>query len=302
MLKNVKEMKNMTYRMNRLSRGSFTLLGMMSMIVLLVMMGCPIAVAETAEKAPAAEPAPKSGLEEALKKLKLPGVKINLKERCVDVDAFFCLANGALELIACTKDSKEHESIIAVEAKAKHIHTALLLIGAKSGNPAMQKPANKEKTRWVHIPPRGGPVDVSLVFKNKQGKEVERPISDFIESYEDEFSDQFYDDKEAVDEEKEEKFPTNTFLFAGSILHGKGEGPRNYLADQSGNVITLATFGDELLCLPGVYSHAAGAFAWQVKDTHLPEVGTKAKLRLRPKIVPAPTPATAPDADAVPVK
>ena len=272
--------------MNRHSRGAFSLLGTMSMIVLLAMMASPVVVAET--KAPATEPAPAakpaSSMEEALKKLKLPGVKINLKERCVDVDGSICLDHGALELVVCTKNTKEHEAVIAVEAKVKHIHTALLLLGAKAGNPAMRKPVDKERTRWVHLPPKGGPVDVSVVFKNKQGKMVERPISDFIKAYVDEYDGY---GQEAPSEEKNEKFPTNTFLFAGSILHGTGEGPRRYLADQSGNVVSLATFGDELLCLPGVYSHAAGAFAWQVDDTHLPEVGTKVKLRLRPKVAPA---------------
>ena len=285
---NFKEMNNMTYQMNHRSRGGFAFLATMSMIVLLAMMASPIVVAETTPKAPATETAPAakpaSSLEEALKKLKLPGVKINLKERCVDVDSFICLDHGALELVVCTKDTKEHESIIAVEAKVKHIHTALLLLGAKAGNPAMRKPVNKERTRWVHFPPEGGPVDVSVVFKNKQGKMVERPISDFIKAYVDEYDGY---GQEAPSEGENEKFPTNTFLFAGSILHGTGEGPRRYLADQSGNVVSLATFGDELLCLPGVNSHAAGAFAWQVDDTHLPEVGTKVKLRLRPKVAPA---------------
>jgi len=287
------------------SRAGFNFVGTMSMIVLLTMAVPSYVVAQTTPKAPsAAEPAsgvdatpatkpapktkPTSKLEEALGKLKLPGVKINLKERCVDVDAFICLDEGALELIACTKDSKEHESIIAVEAKPKNIHTALLLIGAKPGNPAMQKAANKEKTRWIHVPPRGGPVDVSIVFKNKQGKEVERPISDFLEAFDGEHYD---DEQETSEDKKNERFPTDTFLFAGSFLHGKGEGPRTYVADMSGHVISLATFGDELLCLPGVHAHTAGALAWQIDSTHLPEVGTKVKLRLRPKTAPAPAPA-----------
>jgi len=292
---NIKKMNHITYQMNRRSSAGFTLLGTMSMIVLLAMMGTPVVVAETTPKAPAAvEPAPKpaSKLEEALKKLKLPGVKINIKDRYVDVDGSICLDQGALELIACTKNSKEHESIIAVEAKAKHIHTALLLMGAKSGNPAMQKPVDKEKTRWIHVPPRGGPVDVFLVFKNKQGKEVERPISDFLEAC----SDEHDGGQETPGEENDDRFPTNTFLFAGSFLHGKGDGPRKYLADLSGNVISLATFGDELLCLPGIYAHTAGALVWQIDATHLPEVGTKVKLRLRPKISPTP------DAGEVPGK
>jgi hypothetical protein len=284
-------MSNETYQMNRRSRAG--LFGAMLMTVLLAMACIPNVFAEeaTPKKAPATEPAPKakaapeakpaSGLEAALKKLKLPGVKINLKERCVDVDGSICLAHGALELIACTKNSKEHESIVTIDAKAKHIHTALLLIGAKPGNPAMQKPVDKARTRWIHVPPRGGPVDVFLVFKDEGGKMVERPISDFIEAYADM---QGGGGQEEPDEEKDTSFPTNTFLFAGSFLHGKEGAPRKYLADISGNVISLATFGDELLCLSGIYAHAAGSLAWQINSTHLPEVGTNVKLRLRPQM------------------
>ncbi len=293
-----------TYWINRRNRMGFSFIATMSMILLFTMVSTPDVVAETTPKNPAVvEPAsevnaapatkPVSKLEDALKKLKLPGVTINLKERCVDVDATICLDEGALELIACTKDTKEHESLIAVEATPKNIHTALLLIGAKPGNPAMQKPTNKEKTQWMHVPPRGGPVDISIVYKNKQGKEAERPIRDFLEPFEG----YEYDEEEETAENKEkERFPTNTFLFAGSFLHGKGEGPRIYVADMSGHVISLATFGDELLCLPGIHAHTAGALAWQVDSTHLPELGAKVKLRLRPKTIPAN------DAGKVPVK
>ena len=48
---------------------------------------------------------------EALRKLNLPGIKLNLEERCVDVNATVCLHKGLLELVACTKGSKEHEPI-----------------------------------------------------------------------------------------------------------------------------------------------------------------------------------------------
>ena len=82
---------------------------------------------------------------------------------------------------------------------------------------------------------------------------------------------------------KERRFPTDTFLFAGSRLVEVGTGPRAYLSDRSGNVISIATFGDELLCLPEVHSHQNGALAWQIDHRHLPEVGTQVTLRLRPK-------------------
>ena len=67
-----------------------------------------------------------------------------------------------------------------VHARQMHIHTALLLLGTQSVNPAMHRPIEEGGTRWVDIPPRGDPVDVYLVFSNKQGKVVEHPISDFV--------------------------------------------------------------------------------------------------------------------------
>ena len=234
--------------------------------------------------APAAnKPRPKISpeLRAALEKLKLPGVKINLEEWCVDVESSVCLETGTLELIACIKDSKEHESVVVVEAKPSHIHTALLLIGAKAGNPAMRKPIDKESMRFVDLPPRGGAIDVFLVVKDESGKEVEKPISAFLTRAE------HYSGRPHDDEEEDQDFPTHTFLYAGSILHGgggEGEKPRTYVCDRSGNVISISTFGDELLCLPGIHAHANGALMWEIKPDSLPKVGTKVTLRLRPKI------------------
>jgi hypothetical protein len=216
-------------------------------------------------------------LRAALEKLKLPGVKINLEEWCVDVDSRVCLKEGLLELIACTKDTKEHESIIVIDAKPSHVHTALLLIGAKPGNPAQRQPIDPEMTRFRDIPPSGGPVNVFLAFKDPEGKQVEFPISDFIKR-----ADDHDGSPEPATEGGDGKFPTHTFLFAGSILVGEGDGPRQYLCDSNGNVISISTFGDELLCLAGFHEQANGALMWQVDGTKLPAVDSKIILRLRP--------------------
>ena len=216
--------------------------------------------------------------------LSLPGLKVRLKERCVDVDAKVCLDVGMLELIVCSEGTKEHESIFVVEAKAAHIHAALLLLGAKPGHPAMRKPINEEKTRWVDLPPRGGEIEVSVLVKKNGEKEVEHPISKFLIRAEDEYGAPEPEEGEKVDR----SFPTNTFLFAGSHVYQQGEQKPRYLADESGNVISLATFGDELLCLPGVHAHANGGLVWEIDSTHLPAVDSKVTLRLRPKNVEAP--------------
>jgi len=220
----------------------------------------------------------------ARKNVELPGLVVNFQKRCVDIEASICLEEGLLELIACTKGTKQHESIVAVTARPMHIHAALLLLGATNGNPAMSRPADEQKTRWVHLPPRGDPVDVYLVFKDKSGRMVERPISDFVA-----LSERGPDEKHKAggnDAAEDTRFP-HTFLFAGSQLHDSGPGPRKYLADLSGNVISISTFGDELLCLPGIHAKADDALAWQIDATHLPKVGSKVTLRLRPQGKPA---------------
>lgn len=235
----------------------------------------PAAAPETGKKNPKIAPEMKAALE----KLVMPGVKINLDEWCVDVDSRVCLKDGMLELIACTKDSKEHESIIVIDAKPSHVHAALLLLGATPGNPAMREAINPEMTRFRHTPPSGNPIDVFLVLKDTEDKVTELAISEFIKAAD-------HDDGSGVPEPPEaaKKFPTHTFLFAGSVLTGEGDGPRQYLCDMNGNVISLATFGDELLCLPEVHDNANGSLVWQVDGEKLPELDSKITLRLRPQL------------------
>ena len=202
--------------------------------------------------------------------LKLPGLKVDVAERYVDIEATVCLDKGLLELVACRKGTKEHESIVAVEAAPMHIHTALLVLGATNGQPAMRRPREPEGTGWIDIPPSGDPIKVSLVFSDSDGQLVEHAISEFVA----------VSDQGGGGGDDEAGFP-DTFLFAGSHLHDNGDGPRTYLADESGNVISIGTFGDELLCMDGMHAHANDALLWQIKPEKLPPVGAKVTLRLR---------------------
>ena len=211
---------------------------------------------------------------DVLTALKLPGVKVNLKERAVDVTSIVNLDEGSLEFIACTKDTKEHESIVTIEAKPSHIHTALLLLGAKAGHPAIRKIVGEgDDQRWVDLPPKGSPMTVSFVTTDDAGKQTERPLSDFVTRI----------DEEGEPDSTEAAKRLKTFLFAGSHLIAQGEGPKTYLADRSGSVISLSTFGDELLCLPEIYGHENHALMWELDSKHLPKIGAKIILRLRPQ-------------------
>ena len=214
----------------------------------------------------------------AAQKVKLPGIKIDTENKRVDIDAKVVLDEGLLELVACIKDSKEHESLVVIEAVPMHIHTALLLIGAENGRPAMVKPANEEKTQWLHLPPKGDPIAVSLVYPDPEDetKTIERPISDFIKRTEDGIGND--GDEEEKAEEPAKVF--DTFLFAGSIMSQNEQGDREYVADVYGNVISISTFGDEVLCLPARISQENAALVWSVDKKHLPKRGTKVTLRL----------------------
>ncbi len=273
-------------RMNALEEGRKPTGFVRSWAVLLMMSGVALCAADPnpgtpASKAPGpGEGTPSSSLAAAPGKLNFPGVTINVQERSVDIAATVCLRHGSLELVACTKGTKEHESIVAVEARPMHIHAALLLLGAKPGSPATRRQLEDQAGRWVEVPPSGGPVDVFLVLKGEEGSMVEHPISDFIAPSSNRSD-------AAASEDQEAGFPTHTFLFAGSVLFGDGPGPRRYLSDSSGNVISLATFGDELLCLPEIHSHDNRALVWQVNAKALPAVGSSVTLRLRPKVPPA---------------
>lgn len=240
------------------------LLGMIAVCCLQPLVAEEKAAVESSEKIPTA-------IEERIRAI-FPHISIDSTERRVDVEAVVCLTNGFLELVACGKDSKEHESLVMVEAKPSHIHAALLLIGAQAGNPAMRKPLDKEGTRWAHLPPRGQPVKISLVIPKEGGEAVERSISDFIAPSEDESG--FRTDVGT-------KFP-DTYLFTGSHAQGEGE-ERQYLGDFSGHVASIATFGDEVLSLSEVHAQDNGSLAWQIKPDSLPELGTKVILRLRPQ-------------------
>lgn len=72
------------------------------------------------------------------------------------------LREGLLEMLCCPAQTKEHESILAVDAKAYVIHAGLLALGAKPGTPVQYQPIFK--------PPTGQPIDIFLQWTDPQGK------------------------------------------------------------------------------------------------------------------------------------
>lgn len=82
------------------------------------------------------------------------------------------LRQGALELLCCLKSTKEHEAILAVEAKAYVVHTGLLALGAQPGKPVEFDPEFK--------PPTGQRIQVFVQWADEMGKFHRAPAQSWI--------------------------------------------------------------------------------------------------------------------------
>src|SRR5262249_39668855 len=85
-----------------------------------------------------ADPAPKEAKAPPVKKVELTQnvfLEIQGDTRRVILSGSVCLNKGPLELFLTRKDTKEHESIVTVDADAREVHKALLLAKANPGSP-----------------------------------------------------------------------------------------------------------------------------------------------------------------------
>ncbi len=130
----------------------------------------------TALTAQEKEPSPWLGKEKQLEKVeKMFGEPPNMtriakesrvwadrKAKRVVVDGYIALRAGQLEMLACPSGTKEHESVVAVFAKAQIVHAALLAIGGKAGTRVAWEPN--------YQPPTGSEVQVIALWKDADGK------------------------------------------------------------------------------------------------------------------------------------
>ncbi len=135
-------------------------------LLLFVLSVSDVVADETSQKAKPEIPA-------AIQKLTKQAVPLNrqktlfldTKEKCLYLQGTVVLNAGLLEMLCCREQSKEHESIIAVNCKAFPIHTGLLALKAKPGKPVSFDPA--------YQPPTGEKIAIIVMYANKQGKLIQ---------------------------------------------------------------------------------------------------------------------------------
>lgn len=205
------------------------------------------------------------------------GITINQEDNYVDVQATVCLRKGEfLEMFACTKDTREHESILVVNAVPSTMHLGLLLLGLEPGKP-LSYDRNFDPPKL--IPAKGPEVDVFIVLK-VDDIEREVPANRWVQ-----------------DSKTKEMKEGNTWVFAGSQFV-EFRDKEVYQADLNGSAISLVNFGDDLLTLPHEMTDANESHdkVWVPRTQAIPKVGTKVVIRLRPKPADEPKEADAPEA------
>lgn len=170
-----------------------------------------------------------------------------------------CLREGVLEGLLTIEAKKEHEYIVAIDADALLIHTALLAAGARQGQPVQFDP--------VYKPATGTRIRV-LVRYEVGGVQIERPAQEWIRY---------------VDTTKSLK---HDWVFAGSKLFSDVDDPQKkyYLANQ-GDVICVSNRDIAMLDLPIESPDAdprAGGLFFEAFSERIPPVGTPVEVILEP--------------------
>lgn len=82
------------------------------------------------------------------------------------------LREGVLEMLICKSQSKEHESILAIDADAYLIHAGLLLLGAEPGKPASYD--------TEFHPPSGQVIDIVCHWTDDAGQPQQRNAREWV--------------------------------------------------------------------------------------------------------------------------
>jgi hypothetical protein len=235
-----------------------------------------MAEAEQASAAPAegTEPGPPQPLvddpEELVKLHPKYPVWFDKARKSVVIVGEVCQRRVPLELFACLKGSKEHESVVVVPTLAYLVHAGLLAAGAEPGGPVQFHPE--------YIPARGPEVEVTVLWKDAQGKVQKARAQEWVRD---------------VETGKSMEHP---WVFAGSHFSEDEEtGERYYHGDTDGDLICVSNFPSAVLDLPIASSDSNASLLFEAFTEKIPPRGTPVTLVLTPK--PAPEGETEPPSD-----
>lgn len=240
------------------------------------------------------------------------------------VKAEVVLREGLLEMFACLKQTKEHESIVAVDAKAQVIHAGLLALGAEPGSPVHWTPEFK--------PPTGTRIEIHVQWTDDNGKLHRVPAQTWVRHATRRYfaaklerlpadlalpknSELRYDQKnqellwygpmsekqrdqlfvfskdEAYRQAVRSLFKQGQFrqmdipwVFAGSSVYTDPMTGRKYYQAEAGDLICVANFSTALLDVAAASQAENDSLMFEAYTERIPPLGTKVTLELVPAL------------------
>ena len=184
-----------------------------------------------------------------------PHVTFDVQKKQVRVECEALAVNAPLEFFCCLNGTNEHEAVLRTPARPSDIHTALLAIGLKPGQPMSFVESTK---KW--LPPQGPPLHVDVEFE-RGGKTISYPAYRWIRE---------------IKSKKEPK--AFAWVFCGSRVMKDGR----YAADDTGYVMSLVNFDYTLIDIPELASSSNETLEWERNPDLMPEKGTKVWLVIEP--------------------
>jgi len=233
--------------------------------LLTIVMGAPLATLPACSTSPT--PA-SSAMREVF-----PGVRVDAASRTVEFDGTVPVDTHNprfprvyLEVVVTTPDTRPHEALVVTNAKAAHVHAALLLAGYTPGTPGSWV---QEGNEIRPVAPTGEALNVWLVTRDASGRELSQRAESWIGVGND-----------------NAPLPGNGWVFAGSRLRAArvaGE-PDQYLADNEGTIVGLTTFTTESIAWTTVFSPDSRVQEpeWIARPDRVPKVDTPVTVRLTP--------------------
>jgi biopolymer transport protein ExbD len=189
----------------------------------------------------------------------LPGIVVDLKAKEVRLEGIVCLQKGALELLICSKGTREHESVVVVQAKPSHVTFALSLLGLGRGQPGYRTESG------AFSPPAGAAVDILVRFSRPaadgKAETVEVPAWKLLRP---------------SGSQSDLEQPLQ-WVYVG--LAGKED---LVASDREGTVVCLSNFPEAVLDVPFASTSANADLLYEANPRIVPAVGTPVEVILRP--------------------
>ncbi len=206
----------------------------------------------------------------------LPHIRVDRDKKQVSFDAKVLRREADwLELLVCIPGLRDHETLLTTAAKPSHIHLALLMLGLQPGAPLRGQMIEGQ----LQVDPPHGPALRVLVSYQRDGQTIVEPAGKWVRN-----------------QQNNTTLENATWLFAGSGFAPLKD-QQVYKADLNGSIITLVSFGDDLLAQPGTVTNQNDESRWQAVTDAIPPVDTPVTVILEP-LPPAPGSNPAAPADA----